>query len=523
MSTSQIGSSTQFIELLVALTKRAPDLWTAEYGGKRSPAKRFLQYVREGSELGTVEYWQNLDNLVQIIPSGIFTGTANGAQTYESASTLANVLHHPILNSHESRVTLPAAWQCYVSTTLRLAQAIENKDDQIRFVQEHLIPIVENYVHPSKQNDSWRLPTGVDLNLSARILIDLARHSSHVFIEFWTSLVINLIRTLKESAPEQSGNYQVSQDAICSQASSLFSLQALVSQDISKMESCDFELASFAGTTVSLSHASLDILKSRHGKPYGAAAVIQEMLSHTPESLYSNDSLDAFLKEDIPPLLSSPSGSRLISILFSCRARESFGTALNETVESLLDQDLDLVSVSVLRQLFSSITVADLSKSTKFEALVMKDLDTLLTGKRQEWTDIATLLMSSASDGALSDLVMSRIMKALHSDKEIFHALQGLSYLFASDVQLVHKFMDGKDGTQLVARLLSLSESAEDLSALDLASSLRDHIQNVSEKKDTTGPSIKIIQNNLNDIGPQTISYVAPWSFHHIEHANDSY
>lgn len=519
LSTSQIGSSTQFIQLLVVLTQEAPTLWTAEYGGKRPPAKRFLQYVKEGSELGTVDYWPNLDTLIQIIPSEIFTGTANGVQTFKSATTLATALHQPILNSQESRFMLPAAWQCYVNTALRLARAIENTDDRKNFIQNHLTPIVENYVQPSKQDISWRLPTGVDLNLSARILVELRGHSDHFILEFWKSLGNRLERALKESAPEQSGNYHVSQDAICSQAFSLFSLQALVSRGISKMEGNGFGPTPFTETTLSLSHASLNILKSRHGKPYGAAAIIQEILSQTPESLGPNDDLHAFLSEDIPPLVLSPSGTLLISILFSCRTRKCFDTALDKTVDFLLHQDLSLSSVSVLGHLFSSMTAADIEKVPALEALVMRDLDALLSGERREWSDIDVLLSNPASDGFLFDRVTSQITKAMHTDKTLY-ALQGLAYMFASNPILVQKFMDGKDGIKLVARLLSLSESAEDLSILDLANSLRDHIQNASEKRDTTGSSVKIIQNNLDDIGPQTISYVAPYSFQHADYAH---
>ncbi|EDN09549.1 predicted protein [Histoplasma mississippiense (nom. inval.)] len=371
---SQLGSAIDFSNVLLTLTKERPQLWTSDYSGKVSATKRLYQYIKKGSEGANAAYWENLHILLKSIPFEILIRQpVSDDSTIQDANQLMETIHDSVLTREEQGGNLGAAWSCFIDTGFWISSFVSDKVAFQKFLKSQISPILEQYILDLRDNSRWSLNGKFAVELCAKTFILLAEHTgADILHGLWMSLSDRLIQTVKLSSPEKASGFKDSQDSICAQAKRLFELEGQILTQITQTSSLSFISSIFQDAGTPLLQDSLEILRSRNGKPYGAASMIDEALSRVPDIATQVEGLGTFLIEDIAQLLFSPAADRLISVLFGSRGNKGFEGGLKNSIDAFLDTDLGSSALPGLQKLFSCITSPDIEAHPNLELLIMK-------------------------------------------------------------------------------------------------------------------------------------------------------
>ncbi|KAK2792620.1 hypothetical protein FQN52_003125 [Onygenales sp. PD_12] len=507
LSKSQLGSAYDFSDMLLTLTREHPQIWTSDYSGKVSATKRLYQYIKTGSEGANSVYWENLHLLFKSIPIEIMAPKPVDDDTMiQDATNLLEVIHDSLLNREEQRGNLGDAWGCFVDTAFWMSTLISEKTTCHKFLQSQISPILEQYVVAQSGNDRWTLQGKFALELCAKSFVRMAELAGkELLLDLWARLSDQLIHAMRISSPEKSNGFRDSQDSICAQAKRLFALEARILGQISESSHLSFITNIFQDAAVPLVRASLELLRSRKGKPYGAASMIDEAVVEVPHIITDFDDLEEFLSDDAPDLLFSPSSDRLISILFSLRHRKCFGTVLGNFITAFLQSDLGTSTLPGLQKLFSCITSDDITVHPKLGLLITKDLDRALKGSREAWTDITIITNNSGSQNGISLQILNSIVDVLSADSTIREALYGLFQISLQSPDLIRTFIGSQDGSRMVSKLLYITESSTDEIA-QLAESLQNHIKDIIKGESSARSAIEIVQQNFSNVGKESLS-----------------
>ena len=454
---SQLGSTRQYAEALLAITQAHPSIWTEEYDGKTTACKRLFQYLRQGSQRGPESVWPILGQLIQRIPLEVWRSQSK--PSIDEANALLAALHEGVSNPEEPRPNASAAWSTYIDTCFWVADLL--KVDQENLFAQALTPLIYQYVEESSDRSQWRPPAPVTLRICSECFVQLwNRNGSKLIGRTWNALADHLVETMKLSLPETSREFKASQDSVIAKAKRLGSLQIEVTKRIPESR----QLTEEANARVF--EAACILLKTRNGKPYGAAGVVQEL------PLASSTRLpDEFLKLDLPRLLSSPSGERLVTILLEyCRSSPAFQTSLDATINVFLN-DANLRSTPAYGTLLRGLSNTEMVHHGGLEETVLKDLRSLLNGETSDWTFVRDLVNNSSSEkGQISRLasagckarVIEEMMNALSIEDEQEAALQGFEAILSQTPTAT-----GQPSyvSELLSKLLLLADSPDERTA----------------------------------------------------------
>ncbi|KGM92702.1 ubiquitin-protein ligase RKR1 [Paracoccidioides brasiliensis Pb18] len=504
---SQLGSAFDFSNILLSLTTEHSQIWTADYSGKTSAVKRLYQYIRKGSEGADVAYWQNLHLILKSIPSEVLiTKPVSDDSTVQDASRLVEAIHDSILSREEQRGNLGAAWSCFIDTTLWMSSFISDKTTRHRFLQTQISPLLEQYIIAQPDKSQWTLQGEFGPDLCVKSFDALAEQTgTEVLRDLWINLSERVIQAIKLSSPERSSGFKESQDSICAQASRFFDLEAQVLARVSDRAHLSFVSNIFQDTNMPLLQASLELLRHRNGKPYGAAAMIDEAIARVPQIAAQVEELGAFLSEDVPKLLFSPSANRLVSTLFGCRGRQGFDDGIKNVIDTFLEADLGNSTFPGLQKLFSCITLPDVEAHPNMELLIMKDLNRALNTTREAWMDIVILTNNRALQSGIAYRILNSLIDSLSSDSNIREGLYGLFQISLESPEVIGSFVNSQDGSRLVSRILYIAESSTD-EASKLADSLQKHIKDIINGESGTRSSVEIVQQNFSNVGKESLS-----------------
>lgn len=507
LSVDQTGSSTEFSEALLDLSRKRSQIWTDDYSGKTSAYKRLCQYLRKGSQSVSSIYWQNIYHLLQALPIEVLSGNSKApggkSVSLESANSLMETFREGILSKDEHRGNLAAAWTSFVHTSLWLSDILPDKNSRQQFLQAQMTPLLEKYVVGSSAQSKWTLPAHSALHICADYVVELSKRPEEEMLRSqWTKLSESLIESLKASH-ESSHDFKSSQDLICTQANHMFSLQAEVLKrtDDEKKASIYkiFEEAVFP-----LLGNSIDILRSQSGAPYGAAVVIEESVNKTPRFLSKMEGLGTFLDEDTPKLLNSPSAPWLVSILLRCQDREGFSSGLSKSIDRFLN-NAEISNSQSLQKFLSSVDYQSIPQHPQLESLVMQNLNQALQGARERWNNISAVIENPTSRHGIADQILLSVIDSLSSDEAVMEALYGISKFLSHNKAAIGNFKNGPHGSKLLSKLLYLSESPVDEIAT-LADSLNTRIKELVTGDDSTKSTVEVIQQNLHNVGDDSLS-----------------
>lgn len=483
----QLGSAGQFSAALLALTTTRPELWTSDYSGKTSAAKRLIQYLRKGSQRGPEIVWTNLPRLVRAIPRSALA-TDNSDFTPESAAALAEALHTGVTSQDEPRPNLTAAWSCYVELTFWL-QSLLPEGARSTFVGEHISPLVVRYVEGSKEGPG--LPAASGPRLAADVLSRLRESDlQEILASLWSQLGAGLIERMKLSLPESSKDFKVSQDAIVAHANRLFKLkEATASQATTPVSAvtCD----AFKSTDERLLESAIDLLINRNGKPYGCAAVLLD-IALQGKFEKNNADVQRFLDEHTKQLLQSPSAEYLVSLWRACGRPTSallqplaMSPASNEYGDRAL---LTLLGKAIPEDVDAAPEVASLLLTTTKVPVIA-----------------AFLGNSNLRGSQVIGQYVQRLLGTLSPETDATAQLESLKLLEQlvahSDVKAT--LISNDRAGELLARLLFLTDSSS-IEISDTASALLSKLK-ASQDKDSVGPSttLNVIMDQLSGTEPQ--------------------
>lgn len=504
---NQYGSASEFSELLLALTKKQPQIWTSHYHGKTSATKRLYQYIRNGSQGAIAFYWQNLHRLLQLVPLEIILAKSSDEPvSLKYANDLMEAIHDGVASRDEQRMNVEAAWSCFIDTAFWMTNDLLDPTVRREFLDTHISPIVKQYVIANTDESRWTLHNRIALNLVSNCVVSLGEYPKEVLLkDLWIDLSEFLANAIKLSPPEQSQSFRIHQDVICSQLSRFFDLESSVLARVSGHNNLSSFPDIFDQSAIILFEASIQVLRSRNGKPYCAASMIDEALARVPSTVTHFEDLENFLAKDIPELLLSPSSEQLISVLFRCRDQNGFKTGLSGVLRALRDCTSEGAMLPALRKVFSSVAYEDVVTHPDLIVLVDENLDRALRGSREAWVDVVTVLNNNAFHGETEDRLISTITDNLSSENFSQEALYGLSRLRYENPQSMRKYANGQEGSKLISKLLLLAESPVDEVA-QLSESLEKEVKDIMKGESGVTSLIDIVQSNFRETSINSLS-----------------
>lgn len=516
LSIAQVGASTELSESLLQSTSARSQLWTEDYAGKTSPTKRLLQYIQKGSQSGQSSFWPNLYHLLQAVPLKTLadirpeTTTENGIGL-SSAIALLEAFQEGLNSREEPRQNQAAGWKSYINTGIWLAKIIPEAE-RTKLVQERLSPILVQHVQADPNQSRWSLPSQMAQSVCADYIVTLTKDGYENELHLlWTGLSDSLLESVKLSSPEQSKDFQASQDAICTQAQRLLGLESATLMRVSATKYETGVSKVFETTNLPLLDSCLHVFRTRNGKPYGAAAVVEESVRHIPQIARQSKELLKFVQDDAPELLFSPSADRIITIILSCRSWHGYGSSFEKIIEQVIQLEPEQSNALVLQRLLATLDFKDIGDKSGLNLLIMRALDRACKGSGFHWPIVIAVLQNPTSHGELTDSIFLSIIDSLSAEDRVVDTLDGLSQIAMSVPAAIVKFQSGANGSKLAGKLLFLSESGDE-EVGDLAESLTNTLKETVMGETSNKSNIEILQHNFDHVNEESLSWV-PSSF----------
>lgn len=506
---TQLGSSSDLSDALLHVTSARPQIWTDDYSGKTSSSKRLLQYIRKGSQGSPGAFWSNIYQLLQLVPLETlakldpnFTGDENNGLS--GATALMEAIHEGLISREEPQQNRTLGWKIYVESAMWLAHGLSD-DDTIQFLQDELSPLIMQYVRPEPEAARWSLPKQSSETICTEYLTALFSFGYDIaFNKLWMKLSNDLLASVRLSSPEQSKDFKASQDAVCAQTGRLFSLEASLLSRLADQELEPKVLYTLEKLNLGLLNDCLEVLRSRNGKPYGATAVVEEVVRRVPQIAQHSHELLEFIQKDAPELLFSPSGDRLISIILLCRTWPGFSTSFEELIKRVAQLENVMTNTSSVQKLLSSLDFNEVDNEV-IGPLIMRAMELACKGSQLHWSVVISALQNPTSQGELEDSIFLSLLDNLSADDEILDTLQGLKQIVSTVPNSARRFQTGSQGSKLTGKLLFLTESPfEDISSLSL--SLIEQMKKSAVGETSAKAGIEILQENLAHANEESLS-----------------
>ncbi|KAH7064472.1 hypothetical protein BKA63DRAFT_174041 [Paraphoma chrysanthemicola] len=456
LNSDQTGSAYDYLESLTALTKDHPTAWTDQYKSKTAVDRRLRQFLKRGSQSGPRDYWTRLTELLRSIPTDVLPSNA------ADAAELLSALHGGIIKKDEPKYNQEAAYSAYLEITNLIVGRLPDEDKR-KLLDELVLPIVGHYLRPSVETSQWAIPSNSNALLSRLLNID---GIPAALSDQWPQHAQKLVEAIKTSAPEQSKDYDASQSAVAQQGTRF----AIVQEQALKLEALKAVQPVFADAASKVVSEALTVVKNRNGKPYGAAATIAAVLARTGTLVSSGptqQSLDAFLRDDLASLISSPSSAYLIESLYALHDRPVFPDAWRASLRAALKEPASPASSKVIESLLTSPRIPtdfDLAtQDAELQNFISKSVQESVEGS-QEWDSFHRILQSKAKILApkTTDDILSYLTHSLSISTRAPYSLQGLRQIVRSNPTILREFVATPQGPKLLQGLLLASESAND-------------------------------------------------------------
>ncbi|KAH8804720.1 hypothetical protein F5884DRAFT_796984 [Xylogone sp. PMI_703] len=513
---SQTTSAFQLIQALEKLTVHFSYAWTSAYKSKRPPLSRLRHFVEKGSQGGPAEYWNSLQSLVVSLPQEVLP------VALEESIEFLTSLRGGVTNREEVRTNSTASWTCYFETIKLLLSNLSNPLDQGKLCQESVYPIFEQYLRPSLENNKWASANSISVVATAYILCTSIKEDSSQksFNDEWQRLAETLITSIKTSLPEQSKDFHKSQTSVVAESRRWFGLISEILKTV-EPQVPKLDLYSPIGVLVQPSSAiinsALEVLVSRNGKPYSAAATIDAAIQQVPTLLEilpdTQEAIEAFLSTYLSKLIISPSAEYLISSLNSLRASPRPGTFFKDVwlsaVHELLLYENDDNKFKSATALISNDAVADLAQqNSELQAFLYEAAVKSL----QEGSNLA-LLESALSFNSFNESTLKQLLNLLIEYLEstrrdyVNNSLKALEIMSTTKPALLQQ--PGNTHIALLSTLLALTELS-DQNITPRINNLRAVVENVSKADNdqdaAESPILHVIRQNLEIAGPQSLA-----------------
>ena len=508
LNIDQTGSSSDYAKILADLSADMPSVWTLNYHGtgKKSARNRLCQYLRKGSQSGSIAYWTHLGEAMRLLPVTLFTTADRAEKDTQKSLDVLDTLHEGIISKDESRTNTCAAWQVYLLTSNRVYAAAQG-NEQTKVLESYVCPLVAQYIRPSLERSGWTVIGPESELICAEACSQVLDHDYKLFIRKWQDLSSQLIETLKTSLPEQSKDHTKSQDSLVVEASRWYSLQSTLLQGDTPAIFREVAMSTLDQEV----EAMISILNNRNGKPYGAAGALDKVIQLFPQVILASDALKTqlytFANEDLPRLMLSPSAGYLVHVLdllqWTCDVRQGFSKATQTVAEALQSPQ----RTTALRALLSSPALAN---NEVLADIATESLDQALDrDDRGDWDAVVAAIVNPEAPKGLIARMLATLVETLSIDERLDSALYGLECLKRRGIQSMQEYSATSEGSALIEKLLFLADSADDTvaqRALNLSNNLQSRSTHDENSLGYSAPGLVIIQRSFEEVTTESLS-----------------
>lgn len=504
LSVKQTASAYQLVQALSVLTRKHPEVWTSAYNGKTPALTRLRHFVDMGSQGGPPEYWQSLQSLIFALPKPLLTSQLQNSLKFLEA------IRNGISSREEPRANAQRAWPCYFEICASIADTHSDPKAPGRIFKEAVHPAFVHHLHPTPGSSKWLVGSTRTLAKAYSFwALTKDDETKSLLRDSWSQLGSELITALQISHPEQSKDYHKSQTAVLTQGHRWFEIYGQILKD-SQEASHDYITAP---SRIILTR-SLEIMVSRDGKPYSAAAVIEVALREAPSFTEIPEVLEPIkeiFEHNFAILCKSPSAKYIISALFHIRSLTGqdifFEQLWQNILIRLLTKPITTNEIQAIAALISDDKVSNLAQqSSRLQDFLLESFSKALQGDSSFWPLIeAALGFGSMTENTTND-ILDKVLDCLDINKPFlaggFKALDILSkkpeLLKSHDIHIA-----------LVTKLLALVELS-DSTVAPRAAALKAVIETSSQIPEQAGfrqpPIVHIIRENLDFVSPQSLS-----------------
>lgn len=515
----QARSAYEYIKTLTTLSATCPGVWTKYYAGsgKRSAGKRLCQFLSHGSQGGPPQFWKQVLLLIHEVPLEVSRAVNERAEDLIISEDTRPI--YPLLDALQNGITRkdehPAnhveAWRTYLAIAEVYSSSLSAGGAQRAFLEVHVVPIMNQYLKPKVKGEKWAvLGSGREDTIKDAMRL-IANRCPEAFESSWKFLSDTFIQKLKLSLPEQSKDYTTSQDSVTLTAERWYALYASIIQSRS-FESVQATLLRALASEV---NAAVEILRSRNGKPYGAAAALEAAVRWVVElstqvSATKKVLLD-FIKFDLPGLLLSPSSAYLIRMLNVFKNEPGLKEFWHETIRTLTEAPNTTTKFIALQSLISSPGIGRKGLSEEVAATVKQSLQHALHGNIDFWPIVTAAISNSSLPDTLTEDLLVSMTESLSIETEMATGLHGLNLVSKEDQRVVLDFTASSKGASLLSKLLFLMESQNpDISsdAQKLDSMIRRMNSSDGGPRLAQSSMINLVRNGLETADVNSLSYV---------------
>ena len=457
LHSNQIGSAVDFVRTVLSATTRFPEVWTGAYSGKKTAISRLRHFLKQGSQSSAAEFWDLLKLLLAKLPAEILP-------TDVEETTELLISARAGVSKKEERINAAPAWLAYFKLVDIGTNSLPDADSA-KILEAEVLPMLQQYLFQDSEKSEWI----VSSPNSASVVSQIAniRLVTALLVRQWPGFVDRLIELVKMSQPEQSKDYERSQNNVFAAGERWAKLQhhiwtlepAAAAELIDALDACNTKIFNECSS----------IIKDRNGKPYGAAGIIEHMLRSNSDHLLSLDgfrtSYSQFLEKDLPDLVFSPSGKHLVHGLLATQLPPVLSPLFAHLLSRITEADTPTeTKLAVLRTVFkhdtpntASLIAQDVPEFQKFAvhtfAADSKDGSAAL---------FAELVKSGAVTTETADAVLSQLTASLSVADESQTGLSALDHISRNNQTAIRMFVATPGGSQLLPNLLHLEQSPND-------------------------------------------------------------
>ncbi|ORY15960.1 RING zinc finger protein-like protein [Clohesyomyces aquaticus] len=501
LNSDQSGSAYDYLDVLATLTTTHPTAWTEHYKSKTSVDRRLRQFVKKGSQAGPRDYWARLVDLFKAIPKEALPKSS------ADAAELLNAFHGGLVKKDEPRANLETALTSYLRVADIISEPLAEGEKQ-KLAEEMVLPLISQYLRPSLEKPQWSLPPdGIGIAAKAATVGGI----EGALRKEWPHYIQSVVDDIKTSAPEQSKDYEKSQNSLIQQGRrfAAFQERSLAADKTGRFTDVYLE------SNVSIIQEALNAVKNRNGKPYGAVAIVVEFLHKNGTFISANQEakqqLEDFVQHEIPKLILSRSSPHLVDILYTFYQSPWFEASWSECLKSALKEPESPAKVAALNALLTSPKIpASFTLASKDPALqnyINANVHWALEGSA-EWDSFSRILQSSSDILApeTTEEILSCMTTSLSISSQAPYALQGFRHIVKHNPSLLKSFLSTENGSNLLRQLLLASESPDDEIAEESAA-VNSSIQTILSGDSASKKSVyDVIQRGLLDATKTSVS-----------------
>ncbi|PNS20724.1 hypothetical protein CAC42_2969 [Sphaceloma murrayae] len=493
LSVDQLGTAGDVLDLLLALSEQQPNIWT-DTRSKKSPDHRLKSFIKKGPQNSTSDFWDTLGRLFDRIPPEVLPSDATATNEWMTA------LLDGVSRRQEAK-HVASAWIRYPEIAERLSRQL-SEPDRVAFFNEWIVPAISQYLKSETINNKWSISAPKPEVYVAKLF--LMDGMSGIALERWPEYTDGLIETMKTSLPEQSNDYKKSQEAVAEAIRRWIALQlAIRSGQFAVPTEMDKALADQA---ISAARAAIDLLLVRHGKPYGSATMISELLRHQDRILPSSDvALIKFLEEDAVTLLASPSRPALINALLGVANFDGFDSIWTSWASALSKEAMLSGTSEIAIDFFMDSKGERVSKL----AQANEDVQNFLRAQLQP-PKVAVLapgqikVLSMFTSDTTVETILIDSVRALSIGGEAASVIENIEQLDQVRPEVLRSFAASDSGNDLLASIILVQQSASGEVA-EKAAILHDRLLGIDGRPMSPNSSMNLIKREIQSASPNSL------------------